>query len=281
MKTLAISLISTACVLAGLAWPQTSAAQVPVVFQTTFNCPDWIQGMGSADSIVCLAGDRISGSGDWTTSSGSKDQITAAANYPGGGGGKGFRHWRGNGGNNTGGGVTIALPAPVTEMWVRFYMRFSLGFAWTGGAPLYTKDNYWGGCGSGCVIFGIQGSNSWGVNYNGTTNHPSSRTWAQSQGGATGDGQWHLYEYHLKQNGTAATIEIWIDDVRYLNKTNADLGNTPWSSFKLGENQATVTGCVPDCYTDYDDIAISTVGRIGPIGPVSTTIAAPRNLRIR
>jgi hypothetical protein len=238
---------------------------ITIVFQTTFDCPDWIQGMGGADADVCSTGDGISGHGDWISSLGSRDQITAAANNPSGAGGKGLRHWRGDGQNNGGGGLSITLPAPVTEMWVRLYMRYSLGFAWTGGAPLYTKDNYWGACGSGCVIFGIQGNHAWGVNYNGDVNYSSSLSWSQSQGGNTGDGQWHLYEYHLKQDGSAATIEIWVDGVRYLNLTNADLGSTPWRNFKLGENQATATGCNPDCYTDYDDVAISTSGYIGPL----------------
>lgn len=220
--------------------------------------------MGLSDSTVCRSGDGIRGHGAWTTRDGSADQITAVANYPGGGGGKGFRHWRGNGTNNNGGGLTITLPVPFTEMWVRFYMRYSSGFAWGGGAPQYTKEHYWGDCGSGCVIFGIQGNSSWGVNYNGADNHPSSHTWAASQGGSVGDGLWHLYEYHLKQDGPAGTIEIWIDGIQYLSKT-ANLGSTPWQSFKLGENQHRVTDCNPDCYTDYDDIAISTAGRIGPI----------------
>jgi len=284
MKTIAISLVSSVCVVAALAWPQTSRAQsVPLVFQTTFNCPDWDQTMGLLDADVCVTGDGISGHGSWTTSLGSNDQITAAANNPGGGGGKGFRHWRGDGSNNTGGALRIGLPVPVTEMWVRFYMRFKSGFAWTGGHPSYTKENYWGECGLGCVIFGIQGASSWGVNYNGSTNYSSSLTWAASQGGNTGDGQWHAYEYHLKQNGAAGTIEIWFDGVRYLNQTNAILGSTPWQSFTLGSNQSTVTGCIPDCYTDYDDIAISTTGRIGPIGTPGPGPGpvAPTNLRVQ
>lgn len=278
MRALAIFLMSTS-VLTGLLCPRTSQAQVPLVFQTTFNCADWTESMGLGDSAVCATGDGIAGNGAWTTSNGSQDQITVAANYPGGAGGKGFRHWRGDGGNNNGGGLAITLPAPVTEMWVRLYMRYSLGMGFTNGAPVYTKDNYWGGCGSGCLIFGIQGNHSWGLNYNGSTNYPSSLTWAASQGGTTGDGNWHVYEYHVKQNGAAATIEVWVDNVRYLNITNADLGSTPWQAFQLGENQATVTGCNPDCYTDYDDVAISTVGRIGPIG--GTFLAAPRNLRVQ
>ncbi len=253
----------------------SSVSGTAILFQTTFddtNFPTirapgvhWDQLLDPhTDAAIGQVGDGIGAHGNWLTANLSGDQILAAANHPGGGGGKGFRHWRGDGDNNTGGGLTITLPAPVTEMWVRVYMRFSLGFAWSGGAPLYTKDNYWGGCGSGCVIFGVQGNHSWGVNFDGGTNYPSSLTWAASQGGNTGDGQWHVYEYHLKQNGTAGTIEVWVDGVRYLNITNADLGSTPWQSFALGENQATVTGCTPDCYTDYDDIAISTTGYVQP-----------------
>jgi hypothetical protein len=265
---LAICSLSSACLLTGMALPRTSAAQaVPLVFQTTFDCPEWIQGMGRSDASVCGSGDGISGHGDWTTRSGSRDQIIAEANNPSGGGGKGLRHWRGDGANNLGGGLTITLPAPVTEMWVRFYMRYSLGFAWRGGAPIYTKDHYWGACGSGCAIFGIQGNRSWGVNYDGRANYSSSLTWAQSQRAYTGDGEWHVYEYHLKQDGRAGVVEIWVDGVQYLHVNNADLGDKPWSYFRLGENQATVTGCTPDCYTDYDDIAISTTGYIGPLAP--------------
>ena len=199
------ALVASIWLVGAMTWAQTSFAQgVPLVFQTTFNCPDWNQTMGGADGNVCSNGDGIAGAGDWKTSNNTSDLITAAANNPSGGGGKGFRHWRGNGDNNNGGGLAITLPANVTEMWVRLYIRFQAGFSWSGGNPLYTKDNYWGSCGSGCVIFGIQGNHSWGVNYNGGVNHPSSLTWAASQGGNTGDGLWHAYEYHLKQNGSSA-----------------------------------------------------------------------------
>jgi hypothetical protein len=266
--------------LTALCWVSAASAQASPLFETTFACADWDQSMGIGDADVCASGDGISGHGNWTVSSGKKDQITAAANHPSGGGGKGLRHWREDGSNNTGGGLNITLPSSVTEMWVRLYMRFSSGFAWTGGSPTYTKDNYWGGCGSGCLIFGIQGSHSWGLNYNGGVNYPSSLTWGASQGGPTGDGQWHAYEYHVKQNGAAATIEIWVDGTRYLNTTTANLGSNPWSSFGLGENQSSVTGCSAGCYTDYDDIVISTSGYIGPVvanpGPPPAT---PTNLR--
>ena len=279
-----VGLVVSSCLLAGAALVQTPNAQtLPLLFQTTFNCADWNQHLGLADGNVCAIGDGIAGSGGWTTASGSVDQITAAANNPAGGGGKGFRHWRGDGSNNCGGGLQITLPKGVTEMWVRFYQRYQQGFGFSpGGQPVYTKDNYWGSCGSGCLIFGIQGNHSWGVNYNGSTNYSSSLTWAASQGGSTGDGRWHSYEYHVKQNGTAGTIEVWVDGVRYLHTTSANLGSTPWTSFKLGENQATVAGCSGDCYTDYDDLAISTTGYIGQTagGTTVNPPAAPLNVRI-
>lgn len=283
MKSFTISLISSVCVLTALVLPQMSRAQsVPLIFHTTFDIPAWTQGGGLNPDPP---GDGINHRGDWTSSSGSVDEITVAANNPLGSG-KGFRHYRGNGSNNGGGGLDITLPFPVTEVWVRLYMRYQAGMAWLDGAPYYTKDNYWGGCGSGCIIFGIQGSSingrSWGINYNNGVNYPSSMSWAMSQGGPTGDGKWHAYEYHVKKAGPNSVLELWVDGVRYLHKTGIDLGTTPMYGFGLGENQTNVTGCNPDCYTDYDDIAISTTGYIGPIGGAPpSTMPAPQRLRFQ
>src|SRR5437879_7070251 len=96
MKTFAISLISSVCVIAALSWPQTSRAQTVPLFQTTFsdaNCAQWTQANGLGDSNVCQPGDGISGEGAWTASPGAvEDKITSVANMAAGGGGKGFRH---------------------------------------------------------------------------------------------------------------------------------------------------------------------------------------------
>jgi hypothetical protein len=264
MKTFAISLISSVCFLTSLAWPQTSRAQVPFVFQTTFNCPDWDQRMGFSDANVCSKGDGISGYGGWATRpNGSVDQLTAAANNPAGGGGKGFRHWRGNGQNSNGGGLSITLPAPVTEMWVRFYMRYSSGFAWARGRPSYTKEHYW----NNGHVFGVQGPGStWAIAPPVGAPFPGTASWQNTMGGLVGDGLWHCYEYHLRQNGANGIVEIWIDGVQVLNNRMANLGSTPYSSFILGSNQNQVVGAdTADHFTDYDDIAISTTGYIGPI----------------
>ena len=250
-----------------------SATQVPLIFQTTFDdtsCPTrrapgehWRQSDYLAGVDPCTSTDGIAPSGGWTAN-GFEDRIIAEANYPGGGGGKGFRHYRCDGTNCNGGGLRISLPTGYTELWGRFYMRYQLGFAWLNGQPHYTKDLYVNvGSPSGWV-FGIQGSASWGIN-NQSTPIPSSKSWLSTMGGPTGDGLWHCYEWHI-QHGPNARIEIWVDDVQVLNTiTSMPPGTT--SYMIVGDNQNSVTGAgATPWYTDYDDFAFSTSGRIGCTG---------------
>jgi hypothetical protein len=216
----------------------------------------WRQSDGLADNNVGKAGDGISGYGGWKHLS--EDHILAAANNPAGGGGKGFRHYRGNGQNRGGGGLFIALSSPVSEVWVRWYMRYQEGFSWLNGAPHYIKDHYWRG--NNQPIFGVEGARSWGFYARGA--HPSSLTWIASQGGQTGSGKFDCYEYHIDQK--TGTLEFWFNGARYLRKTGLNLGAPGLQGFILGSNQNAVVGAdTLDFYTDYDDLAISTSGRIG------------------
>lgn len=236
--------------------PTTTATPGEVLFQTTFDIPAWKQGRGS-DPLP--ADDAIRHHGDWTAR-GQADEITPAANNPAGGGGNGFRHYRGIGTNVTGGGIKITMPKPLTEMWVRQCMRWSPGFAWRGGSPSYTKDHYWNVGGSNFLIFGHQGG-AWGLHTaHGSTNIPSSVDWSDTQGGAVGSGKWNCFEYHVKQNGANGVVEMWVDGKLALTRT-VNLGSTPWSYLAIGENQSDVS---VGGYTDYDDFAVSATGRIGP-----------------
>jgi hypothetical protein len=198
---------------------------------------------------------------DNTTSGGNGWDVFASANNPGGVGGLGYRHYRGDGQNNNSGGIKIILPSSESEIWVRFYMRFQLGFAWASGTPGYTKDHYWED-----IIFGHQGG-GWGIHLlNGSVNVPGSIDWQDTQGGATGDGEWHCYEYHVKA-GTAGNslIEVWVDNVQSLSTTAHNVVAS-MGEFKLGENQFDVNDPGGnDFYTDYDDIVISDSGRVGPL----------------
>ena len=246
---------------------------VGIVWQTTFDdiqFPDrrpgehWRQSDLLSDAAVGIVGDGIKGYGGWTVN-GFEDRIIAEANHPGGLGGKGFRHYRGDGTNRNGGGILISLPSTYPELWCRFYMRYQSGFAWSpAGQPLYTKDMYVNVGSAQSWAYGIQGGGArWGI-FNGSSGVPSTKTWTDVMGGPVGDGLWHCYEWHI-QHGTNALVEIWIDDVQYLStRTTMRPGGT--SYLALGSNQHSVTGAgATPWYTDYDDIAVSNLGRIGPL----------------
>jgi hypothetical protein len=300
--------------VAALALPQSSRAQS--VWQTTFDhatfpdqhtaqkgaghhweVSDYFQDYPGPNNLPCVDGSCGLGTfGNWYTSLGGANQSTgddvihSNANNPNGGGGKGFRHWRGNassGQNDNGGGMIINVPVQLNEFWMRFYMRYQAGFTWgpTGIAdPGYTKDLRnesqagW--------VFGIQGGHSWGISWTGG-NVTSSKSWQSTMGGMKGDGVWHCYEFHW-QNGANSRIEMWVDNAQVLNT----IANTPSDQTRtilVGSNQnavgdsngrSTSNGGTPtDWYTDYDDIAISTTGRIG-CGSFFV-LPSPRNLRVQ
>ena len=92
------------------------------------------------------------------------------------------------------------------------------------------------------------------MNSQGVLNVPSSSWWLD-----TPAGQWHLFEYHVNQ--AEGIVELWINGRLVLSRVGLDLGDVPWSHFELGSNQYDVAH---GGYTDYDDIAVSTDGRIGP-----------------
>lgn len=247
------------------------------VFETSWNYPDWEQADGLSDAICTGTVDGIQGHlSSSTTNHPNGDQITADANYSGGAGAKGFRHWRGDGTNQNGGGIKFTLPSPLSEGWLRFYMRYQLGFAWTpAGDPLYTKDIYCN-VGGNYLIYGIQGG-AWGLTDINSPNHAGSVNWVDLMGGNTGDGQWHCHEFHWKKNNPNSELDIWIDGVQTLHSTGLTLNASSISEILVGSNQTEVTGAgASDYYTDYDDIAVSDSGYIGPLSGGGGAVIAGR-----
>ena len=246
--------------------------------------------MGLSDAVVCGSGDGISGSGAWTTSNGSMDQITAAANNPAGGGGKGFRHRVGDGVNNAGGGISVTF-ASTPEMWFRYYIRFQAGFSW--GSPMFMKTIYCNQGTGGTFYFGLHAGAVGGhVEQDpadggaGVGNKVSSVSWAQWQGGSTGDGNFHVLEVHVKMNTTGASadgiFEFWLDGTKIYSSSTVHFSNSTGSQFnncKVGENHNNPQNGGVDVNVDFDDIAVSTTGYIGPIG--AGAIWAPPNLRVQ
>ena len=285
LRAAAVSLVSSVCILSGLAWPRTSEAQaVPLVFQSTFNIPEWAETptRGDTDAQLAPDGDGISGNGGWITLNGSVDQVTVAANNPAGGGGRGFRHWVGDGLNNAGGGIVVSF-TPVSEMWFRYYIRFQAGFAWDP-STIFMKTIYCNRGLPGTFYFGLhEGVVGGHIEAMPLVNHQSSVTWAQWQGGQGGDGNFHVLEVHAKMNTTGTSsdgvFEFWLDDRPIYSNSNIHFGNATGGQFAncaVGENHNSPQNGA-DAYVDFDDIAISATGRIGPIGG----IPAPQRVIIR
>ena len=251
----------------------TGEAGVDLPWTTSYDCSDWSQG----SPLGC---DSIAKYGDWTCGSGQKEQITSAANNPGGPGGKGQRQWSGDGTNDNSGSTVVNFNAPQKELWIRWYMRYQAGFKWT--TLQYDKILYL----DNTTVPEFLGWDSVNV-YTAPSGNVASTTggWDTvmkngaidpATGHRTSDGQWHYYEVHLKNNGSAGVAEFWVDGVRHLSANNVSYG-TDFNHVIIGENQNSPNngGC---SYVDFDDIAISTTGYIGPIAGAKKP-APPRNLR--
>jgi hypothetical protein len=271
MKILAFCLILSVHAAATLA-AETPGAQPPMVFQTTFDCPDWDQSMGLSEAAVCRRGDGIRGNGAWTTRNGSMDQITAAANHPAGEGGKGFRHWVGDGLNNGGGGIVVTFD-PTPEIWFRYYIRFQAGFAWASGV-INMKTIYCNRGEPGTFYFGLHDGVIGGhveVDRTGGGNKHSKVTWAQWQSDATGDGKFHALEVHARMNTTGTSsdgvLEYWLNGTRIYSNSAIHFASTTGATFTncaVGENHYNPSNRA-DAYVDFDDLAVSRIGSIGLI----------------
>lgn len=280
MRRFAIYLLFGGCLLAVL-WPQPSSAQN--LLQTTYNCPESNQLQWFAGTPLNC--DGLTSAGNWypngDTSKGS--QITSAANFPGGGGGRGQRHWIGDGVNSTSGGTTINFPR-TGEFWLRAYVRYERGFTWSPSKGIAHKmfypeivnvagrGNLWFAFGFVDGVFGMQSY---------APNPKSTRTW-WSIFGQPSDESWHALEWHMKvdTNGANGIAEGWVDGVLEFRRTNIDFGtHSGWASVQLGQNQGDpMNGRI--MFFDFDDVVISLTGPIGPIS-CAPAICPPRNLRVQ
>jgi hypothetical protein len=242
-----------------LIYTETSSAGISLPWSTTFNCNEWEYG----DSLNC---DGIQPYGSWTCN-GTPEQITSSANYSGGGGGRGQRHWKGDGSNENSGGLAVTFNSAQSEFWIRWYMRYQSGFSWS--YLNYDKILYiHTGATSTDAIVEFAYGNSFSVYaQNGNGHNYMDTGWNTIMGGSTSDGKWHCYEIHLKMdtNGSNGVAELWVDGNKSGSKSNIDFGtNNGWEWFLIGSNQSSPNngGCR---YVDFDDIAISNTGYIGPI----------------
>lgn len=230
----------------------TSGGSTSVLFATSFDVSDgW-----SADSTSLHATPGASGNSPTTsrhlTGSAPQDMVMTAANHSNG---RGHRHYRGASVNTNGGGISCGWSGTNPEIWARYYILFQSGMVWKNGDnPSYTKDMVFG---NNAVICGHQGG-GWGWNFNGGTNHPSTYTWKTMMGSSIADGLWHCFEYHFNVNTGVA--QMWVDNVLHHDISTASFsGFASFNGFFTGNQSSLVAAG----YTDYDDIVITSTGRVG------------------
>jgi hypothetical protein len=248
--------------------PLSSFAGVDLPWSTTFNCQEWV----CCGTLNC---DDLKIGGGWACGGTTYERITSDANFSGGGGGKGQRHWEGDGINVNSGGFRISFNSPQPELWVRWYMRYEGGFTWL--SLDYDKWLYFHSNGSSAPV--PEFSNSLHemriANQGGTGGWPLTQIfgWQDIMGGTTSDGLFHCYEIHMKMDtdSTDGIGEIWVDSVSRISKSDVDwsggdaASRQGWVDVLIGSNQREPNNgrCM---YVDFDDIAISNTGYIGPLG---------------
>lgn len=261
-------------------------ATITLPFSTTYDCAE--QDQSTVGWVNC---DGLAKNGDWTTSNGSKEQITTAANYSGGGGGRGQRHWIGDSGpigptpsSNGSGSIRYSF-APVSEIYIRYYVRFQQGlqlhiqsqahkliYTNLGYVDIKTSQFAFVNSGTGQSY---TNSNTYGWNdlFAGQPNCSSI---------CDADGQWHWFEMHLKTGNGNGVAQVWIDGALILNRSDVTISTSlTFDSFAIPENAGATTVNAQDMTEDIDDVAVRTTGPIGPLsggGDVTnpvTTITGP------
>ena len=263
--------------------PAFAAAKVTLPFSTTYNCAE--QAQGAAGWVNC---DGLMAYGSWTTINGSPERITSAANYPGGGGGRGQRHAIGMQTQPDLSGSLKVEFAEEQELYIRYYVRWEAGLKIGDGSasPLkeqklvYLVGNYAGQ--SNGLHIDIKDS-SFRVVVAGNPFDPvNNKGWNYLFGGGSdpaSDGRWMRFEFHLKNgSGSTGIFQAWADGELVTNLSNVTYGSTGFSGFVLPENHQfrTPGGPSVDSWQDMDDLAVRTTGPIGPIG----SPAAPTKLRV-
>ena len=284
MKSWRIGSLFVLAVFALLIFPNLSNAVTTTLWSSNFDsCPDYLaSGTWNLASGCGLGENGTDGHACSTGGPNNYSRLDSSGQNPSSAPGKGFRVSVGDGVNNDSTRPYMSLSGSYTELWIRWYMRYALGFAWSGGAPLYQKLIYLnpvvGGNTRPYSYVGFAG-NGFGIE-TGSANYMIPYGWNSIMGGATSDGQWHSYEAHVKMdtNGSNGIFEGWIDGVKRGALTNVNYGTTVWTGIvEFMTNQSNVANgqCM---FVDWDDIVISNTGYIGPLGGTAVGPAPPTYL---
>lgn len=252
-----------------------SVAGVSLPYSGTFNCSaDWVQGnsLPSGCTEITLGQPNTYAS---CTTGDNHSRINDAGNNPAGGGGKGFRIAIGDGVNNLSATVQFQFSSP-NDVYIRWYMRYPLGYVPNLGYHKLAgvivdgvNKGDWDIFTDHVGFYPIGGDSQW-------RNGDTGKGFNWVNGGATGDGKFHCYELHESSTGV---LEFWIDGTKVMTGNTNNLSGNAFDRVMFNINQSSPSngGCV---YIDYDDVAISGTGYIGPIGYAHVAPSPPTNLRI-
>lgn len=160
-------------------------------------------------------------------------------------------------------GLTFSFPSTYTELWFRWYQRWSPGFGWdyaAGPNPGHYRKNLYFNVGlTGFHIVQNHGNPSgWGMNYNGGPNYMSPTIDFTD----TGDGNWHYSEVHIKLGTSTGEYHLWFDDpvTPVLTQTGLNIGTAAIEKVLVGSNQYWP---LASGWTEFCKIAASSSGQIG------------------
>lgn len=187
----------------------------------------------------------------------------------------------------SGGALYWSLATPVSEIWIRFYVKYPLGWTYTGGNsnsnPAFQKLFYFND--SACVPiidFGdLEGAGGvWGDAlgvYWATPGvyEPTSTNlaydWTMMNGGSlssgTGDGKWHCLEAHYKEDGTSSgtnyILQVWVDGILKINYQGGQFSCSDYSNlignsvFEIMTNTNFPNNTNPESAIEIDDISMA------------------------
>jgi hypothetical protein len=263
-----VSMIIFTCVFAFL-WPGHGLADINnLPWSTTFDCPEYDQAQDGWNNIDC---DGIAHTGgDWYDGFGNGEQITLDANNPSGGGGRGQRHWFSASDGQTipgSGALDIRMPSPQSEFWIRVYYRVQSGKNMSDLNSLKLFYLLLDGSTSGSGTYVDTTGDGEGIRLVGYgTQEAKGSTGPYDAYGGVSDGSWHAYEVYM--NTATGVFRTWMYPNGVDNATPViDQSGINYLGFTFDGVRLPSNSHLPgyDGYFDFDDIAISTTGRIGPL----------------
>ena len=191
---------------------------------------------------------------------GNYSALNAAFNNPLGSG-KGFRGWHSDTTNSHTSWFTTSVTHSSNELWIRIYHRWQSGTRLGSG---YIKMLYMNELGpTPNILLEMDTGGMRFLNPGAVVANFRSGGWNDIFPSGVSDGNWHCFEYYFR-TGSNGAFSYWVDDVLKGSSTGISVPSiTGGLSFRVNNSGFSNGTCM---YEDMDDIAISTTGRIGPLG---------------